>query len=183
MGLKPCAQCGSPLKAEAAFCSSCGAAQAPRPPVTKRSRVRLLLVLVAILVVLSIAKSVISERKEAAPPSLPPATASDFDNLASVSVGGKCIAQQMRLQDAVMMYEGHPKWEFRWSEKMVTKTGMVASVLPRPGSTPADSPYLLQFSFEGTKKMGEARLVRIAWTGKSHEAKGVGLPARIGCKR
>jgi hypothetical protein len=68
------------------------------------------------------------------------------------------------------------------SENMVMKDGMVAGIMPRSAATAVDSPYLLQFSFAGTKTMGEARLVRIAWAGKDEQAKGVGLPSRIGCK-
>ena len=47
------------------------------------------------------------------PPSLPTTTSTQYSDLPSVLVGGKCIARQMRLQDVATMYARNPMWEFR----------------------------------------------------------------------
>lgn len=102
----------------------------------------------------------------------------DVSDIDSVSVGSACVAKGMRLQDIVMRFERSPGWEFRWDEKLVTRTGMVAALIPRNN---AESPFLLAFSFLAKKPMADAVLVRISWGGKQEEASRIAK--LIGCKR
>ncbi len=102
----------------------------------------------------------------------------DVSDIDSVMLGGTCLAKGMRLQDVVARFEKNPSWEFRWDEKMVTKTGMVAGILPR---NRAETPFLLQFAFLTKKPMGDAVLLRIGWGGKQEQA---GTIAKlVGCKK
>jgi hypothetical protein len=108
------------------------------------------------------------------------AAAFDVADIPSVRVGSTCVAKGQRLQDVVRAFEKDRGWEFRWDEKMVTKTGMVAMLRPLSGK---GTPFLLQFRFVPPKNIiGEADLVRIGWGGKSTEPEAAAVAKRVGCK-
>jgi hypothetical protein len=106
------------------------------------------------------------------------AAAVDVADIESVRVGEVCVAKGMRLQDLARRFERSPSWEFRWDEKMVRKTGMVAGLIPR---NRAETPYVLQFNFLAEKPIGHAVLVRIGWGGKQEEASRIAK--LIGCSK
>jgi ABC transporter substrate binding protein len=105
------------------------------------------------------------------------AVGSDVTDLPSLTVGGHCVSKGMLLKNVGGTFSSDPRWEFRWDEKMVTRGGLIAGLIDLRGT---ESPYLLLFSFTG-KTIGEARLTKIAWTGKQSEWT-TAHERRVGCR-
>jgi hypothetical protein len=105
------------------------------------------------------------------------AVGSDVTDLPSLTVGDHCVSKGMLLKNVGGTFSSDPRWEFRWDEKMVTRGGLIAGLIDLRGT---ESPYLLLFSFTG-KTIGEARLTKIAWTGKQSEWT-TAHERRVGCR-
>ncbi len=106
------------------------------------------------------------------------ADALDVSDLPSVSIGTKCVAKGLTLERVVRMFDEDSRWEFRCDAKRIGPDGISGALIDK-GRT--ENPFMLFFAFSGAQPIGQAQLVRIAWTGKPEEVT-PSFSKTIGCR-